>query len=229
MFETPLFERFSRAHPSLPAVVYGPVAVVAILHATRHATSVWRIALQVLLGYLAWTLVEYWLHRMVFHLRPSGPRTARFHFLVHGVHHDYPWDETRLVMPLGASIGLCLLTYSAFRAALGSASMGASFGGFVMGYVLYDTVHWYVHAHSPRRGLLGWIRREHFLHHFKDPTTRFGVSCPWLDTVFRSREPRRTKGGSSPIHVTCAPSIADDAGKSGSGSKGQLIRSVVRQ
>lgn len=188
MFETALFERFSRAHPSMPALVYGPVAAGSILLATQRSPS-WYVIRNVILGYLAWTLTEYWLHRLLFHLPISGPKTARLHFLIHGVHHDYPWDKTRLVMPLGASFFLCILTYAVFRLLLGPVSMLAPFGGFVLGYVLYDTVHWYVHAHSPRRGLLGWIRREHFLHHFKDPATRFGVSCPWLDSVFRTRRP----------------------------------------
>ncbi|HYO97011.1 MAG TPA: sterol desaturase family protein [Polyangiaceae bacterium] len=192
MFDFWLFERFSRAHPATPAVVYGPVIAVAVGLAAWRGQSALSILTGVVLGYLGWTLVEYWLHRLLFHLPVIGPKTKRVHFLIHGVHHDYPWDETRLVMPLGVSISLCVLTYAGFRAWLGPNEMWAPFAGFVFGYVFYDTVHWYVHAHHPKTGLLGWLRREHFLHHFKQPRSRFGVSCPWLDYVFATRSAARS-------------------------------------
>jgi sterol desaturase/sphingolipid hydroxylase (fatty acid hydroxylase superfamily) len=80
-----------------------------------------------------------------------------------------------------------VVTYFVFRAAFGVESMYGPFAGFVLGYVIYDEVHWYVHARTPTWALGRWLRREHFLHHFKDSGTRFGVSCPWLDYVFGTR------------------------------------------
>jgi dihydroceramide fatty acyl 2-hydroxylase len=191
MFESPLLERFSRAHPAMPAVVYGPVALIALVQGVRSGKSLAVVLLEAVLGYVTWTLFEYWLHRLLFHLPVRGPKTQRAYFLIHGMHHDYPWDETRLVMPLGASLALCVIVFSAFRALLGGSGMWGPFGGFVLGYIFYDTVHWYVHARSPTSGLGGWLRREHFLHHFRSPAGRFGVSCPWLDYVFATRGPRR--------------------------------------
>lgn len=40
-------------------------------------------------GYLLWTLIEYSLHRFVFHLDPppSSAFLTRFHFAIHGQHH----------------------------------------------------------------------------------------------------------------------------------------------
>jgi dihydroceramide fatty acyl 2-hydroxylase len=190
MFESPLLERFSRAHPAMPAIVYGPLALFALVHSARLGKPIGMVLLGALMGYLAWTLFEYWLHRLLFHLPVRGPKTQRAYFLIHGMHHDYPWDETRLVMPLGASLGLCALVFGAFRGLFGSVAMWAPFGGFVLGYIFYDTVHWYVHARHPTRGFGGWLRREHFLHHFRSTSGRFGVSCPWLDYVFATRDQR---------------------------------------
>jgi len=188
MFESALLERFSRAHPALPAIVYGPLVLFSVAKGIAQGTP---LSLLLVLGYMTWTLFEYWLHRLLFHLPVRGPKTQRAYFLIHGMHHDYPWDETRLVMPLGASLALCVIVFSAFRALLGPGGMWAPFSGFVLGYIIYDTVHWYVHARSPTSGIGGWLRREHFLHHFRSPTARFGVSCPWLDYVFATRGPRR--------------------------------------
>jgi sterol desaturase/sphingolipid hydroxylase (fatty acid hydroxylase superfamily) len=108
------------------------------------------------------------------------------YFFVHGVHHDWPWDRSRLVMPPSISISLAVITFFVFRAVWGAAGMWAPFAGFVLGYVLYDSLHWYVHAGKPRGALGKLLRREHLVHHFKASGSRFGVSCPWWDHVFRT-------------------------------------------
>jgi dihydroceramide fatty acyl 2-hydroxylase len=198
MFGSDFLERFSRAHPLTPAIVYLPVVAVSIALALRRDAPPDAV-LGVLLGYVLWTMSEYWLHRTLFHLKVIGPRTARVAFLVHGVHHESPWDETRLVMPVGASLFLCALTYAAFRLALGP-SLWAPFAGFVLGYVIYDEVHWYLHVGRPRSRFGRWLRRQHLVHHFKDSGSRFGVSCPWLDYLFGSRGVQREPKRSSQNH-----------------------------
>ncbi len=193
MFETDLFERFSRAHPLTPAVLYLPLVGLSIWQSVHRHTPATHIVLGVFGGYLFWTLTEYWMHRYVFHLPVIGPKTERAAFLIHGVHHDYPYDETRLVMPAGASLAMCALTLTLFYFTLGASSMWAPLAGFVTGYVIYDEVHWYLHAGKPTSRFGRWVRRQHFLHHFKESNTRFGVSCPWLDYVFGTTGTRDTE------------------------------------
>lgn len=43
-------------------------------------------------GVLFWTLIEYSLHRFIFHLDPppKSPAWITFHFLMHGLHHKVP-------------------------------------------------------------------------------------------------------------------------------------------
>jgi dihydroceramide fatty acyl 2-hydroxylase len=189
MFESAFLERFSRAHPAMPALVYLPVVGASLYWAVAvHSVTLGRVALEIIGGYVGWTLFEYWAHRFFFHLRVVGPKTARTQFVVHGVLHDFPWDEGRMVIPLGASLGICVLTYLAFRAGFGPSGMYGPFAGFVLGYILYDELHWYMHSRRPSSRFGKWLRREHFIHHFQRPTTRFGVSCPWLDYLFRSRD-----------------------------------------
>lgn len=200
MFESDFLERFSRVHPIMPALLYFPVVVAASVAALRvHGVSVGRLGLELLAGYAGWTVFEYWAHRLVFHMPVVGPRTARLQFLIHGVHHEHPWDTDRLVIPPTVSLLLCVLTYAGFHAALGPSGMHGPFAGFVLGYVLYDELHWYIHARQPTTRFGRWLRREHFIHHFKQPGTRFGVSCPWLDPCFG------TGGGSRKAVRRAAP------------------------
>jgi sterol desaturase/sphingolipid hydroxylase (fatty acid hydroxylase superfamily) len=186
MFDSDLLEKLSHVHPATPAVLFGPVLTVSLWAAVAvdHTPAV-HIAWQFLAGYLGWTLTEYWLHRLFFHLPVRGKISERIYFFVHGVHHDWPWDRSRLVMPPSVSIALGVAFYFLFRALFGE-PIHALFAGFVLGYVIYDTVHWYTHAGAPKNRFLRYLRREHLVHHFRESGTRFGVSCPWWDVVFRT-------------------------------------------
>jgi dihydroceramide fatty acyl 2-hydroxylase len=187
MFRSDFFEWFSHVHPATPAVMFLPVVAFAFYQAIGpHHLAVAASLGWALVGYLTWTLFEYWFHRLFFHLEVRGPRTERIYFFIHGVHHDWPWDRTRLVMPPSVSLSIGVLAYALHRAVFGAQQMWAPFAGFVLGYVIYDSVHWYVHAGKPRSWLGKWLRREHLVHHFKESGSRFGVSCPWWDKVFRT-------------------------------------------
>jgi sterol desaturase/sphingolipid hydroxylase (fatty acid hydroxylase superfamily) len=185
MFRSDFMEWFSHVHPATPAALYLPLVTFALYQSLGPhqvplgLTLAWFVG-----GYLIWTLFEYWFHRLFFHLPVRGPRTDRIYFFVHGVHHDYPWDRSRLVMPPSVSLSLAVIMYFVFRAIWGLSGMWAPFAGFVIGYVLYDTLHWYVHAGKPQTAVGRLLRREHLVHHFKESGSRFGVSCPWWDHVF---------------------------------------------
>lgn len=187
MFEHDLFERLSHVHPATPAIIFLPVVAACIAAAVaRFGTGIGMVLVAFSAGALAWSLVEYWMHRLVFHLPVRGPRSGQIYFIFHGVHHDYPWDTTRLVMPPVLSIALGVLFYVGFRAALPDGPAHAAFAGFVTGYLIYDTVHYLVHARAPKSALLKHLRRHHLLHHFRDSEARFGVSSPLWDHVFRT-------------------------------------------
>jgi sterol desaturase/sphingolipid hydroxylase (fatty acid hydroxylase superfamily) len=186
MFESDLLEKLSHVHPATPAILFLPVVAFALyLAATRDGAAAGTILWQFGAGYLAWTLTEYWLHRLFFHLPVRGKVTRTIYFFVHGVHHDWPWDRSRLVLPPSVSVLLAALFYFLFRAFF-APTYHALFAGFVLGYVIYDTVHWYTHAGAPKARVFKYLRKQHMVHHFKQPGTRFGVSCPWWDHVFRT-------------------------------------------
>jgi len=186
MFETELFERFSRIHPATPFVAWIPIGGYFTWRsfALAHLSVLHFVALA-LAGILTWTLMEYVLHRWVFHWKRDTPFGRRFHFLLHGAHHDYPNDKDRLVMPLGASLPMSTIFYGLFRLALGPAG-DALFVGFVVGYLTYDGTHYAIH-HFPQRTAVGrWLKKHHMLHHHADHDGGFGVSSPLWDHVFRT-------------------------------------------
>jgi sterol desaturase/sphingolipid hydroxylase (fatty acid hydroxylase superfamily) len=202
MFRSSTLERLSVVHPAVPHVIFLPV-IAWLLY--QSATEPWTTTTAlVALGLLVWTLTEYTIHRFLFHspqkiedetrhilraLAPGEPCFAalptwrhRFYFLVHGVHHDFPSDTRRLVMPPSVSIPLAALFFLGFRWALGPYAL-AAFAGFIAGYLFYDTTHYFTH-HGPAR--TAWSRaqrRRHFRHHYADSTHDYGVSSPLWDAL----------------------------------------------
>ncbi len=184
MFENHTLDYFSRCHPLIVAALYVPGVLLALGESVRLSRL--SVASTILLfgaGVMAWTLAEYWLHRLVFHFQGASAMSKRLHFLAHGVHHQWPHDKYRLVMPPGVSVPLYWGFLCISLAALGNAGW-AFHAGFVSGYAYYDLTHWWIHHGKPRTAYGRRLRRHHFLHHFKQSNARFGVSNLVWDKVF---------------------------------------------
>jgi dihydroceramide fatty acyl 2-hydroxylase len=191
MFESDLFDRLSRVHPAVPPVIFVPAIAVLLVLGAGHATPPAVVGL-VVGGYLFWTLTEYWLHRLVFHLEPEHPVGARLHWIIHGVHHDHPNDPMRLVMPPSVSVPLAAAFYGLFVLVMGVHSAELFAAGFLGGYLTYDMTHYHVHHHRPTTRVGKLLRELHMRHHFQDDTRGFGVSAPFWDYVFGTPQ-RRTR------------------------------------
>jgi dihydroceramide fatty acyl 2-hydroxylase len=190
MFDSPWLDRFTRVHPAVPVVLFGPVIVLLLALGIDRA-GFWNSVGLVLGGYAVWTLTEYWLHRVVFHFEPEDGIGARLHWMIHGVHHDHPNDPLRLVMPPAASVPLALIFYAAFYVVLGADRAFAFGAGFLAGYLAYDMIHYALHHHTPRTRAGKWLRELHMRHHFQDDERGFGISAPYWDRVFGTMHVRR--------------------------------------
>ena len=194
MFRSPVLDRFTRVHHLVPVVIFGPACGVLLI-AGANRVELLNALLVALAGYVFWTLAEYWLHRVLFHLEPEEGVGARLHWMIHGVHHDHPNDPLRLVMPPGVSVPLGLAFMVLFWQALGW-SYAMPFGaGFLGGYLAYDMLHYHVHHHVPRTRLGRRLRELHMRHHFQDDTRGFGISAPYWDTIFRTATRSETSRG----------------------------------
>jgi dihydroceramide fatty acyl 2-hydroxylase len=144
-------------------------------------------------GYVFWSLSEYWIHRAIFHFEPVGGIGARFHWIIHGVHHDHPNDPLRLVMPPSVSVPLASAFYGLFLLVLGTPIAFAFAVGFLGGYLFYDMTHYHLHHHTPRTRVGKIVRELHMRHHFEDDAHGFGISAPYWDYIFGtlSRRPFR--------------------------------------
>lgn len=185
MFKSDFMEFFSRVHYTVPLYVYVPVILVLMyLSFFTYTLSIINISVLFIGGILAWTLAEYLLHRFVFHHKAKSEFGKRIHFIFHGVHHDYPSDSKRLVMPPSVSIPLALLFFLLFRWIFGPYLMMPFFAGFILGYLFYDITHYAIHHFNMHSKFWLNIKNHHMLHHYQDEFKGYGVSSPIWDFIF---------------------------------------------
>jgi len=189
MFKEDWMEALSKVHFTVPLVLYVPIIAWCLWQSeARWSSAGWLVA-----GLFAWTLTEYVLHRFVFHWTPPGRLGARLHFIFHGVHHDYPNDRLRLVMPPAVSIPLAVLFFGLYRLLLGVPIVYPFFAGFLLGYLCYDMTHYAVHHLHWKHPFWQRIKQHHMLHHFQQPDRGFGVSSPLWDIIFQTTFVRNKK------------------------------------
>ena len=195
------FEFTTKAPVWMHAVTWIPacVAVWSVLM-TQH--TIWTLLAFVCASCVAWPLAEYLLHRFVFHFPVAwadrfprficGPVNV-FRLLVHTVHHAHPKDRMRIITPLPLSLPVAvLLLYPVFRVSPSQDMAYAWSTGMILGYVLYDMMHYYVHFGRPWE-LPEWLgplkahacalHKAHANHHFssKGYETSFGVAHTFWD------------------------------------------------
>ncbi len=200
MFDNDILDYFSRIPAWVVPLLYVPVTTAFVgwgiaMHGVHPAVA----AGQFLTGWFVWTLMEYWLHRTVFHWVPKASWGEAFHFYLHGVHHKWFTDKYRLVMPPAASAGVAVVVNvalwfaaSALAGAFAPSWVFASFGGIAFGYMVYDCTHYYIHHHKPRSKAMLALRAHHNKHHHNDTykELKFGVSTTLWDHVFGTYEVR---------------------------------------
>jgi 4-hydroxysphinganine ceramide fatty acyl 2-hydroxylase len=192
MFKSDFLESLSKVHFTVPLWIYLPVIIYGFYRAFTNDPGVAEIIAEVVSGLLIWTFVEYVMHRFLFHWTPPGKIGERLHFIFHGVHHDYPSDKKRLVLPPSVSLPLAAGFYFLFKAIIPEHAFWGFFASFLVGYLVYDIGHYAMHHSNFKSGLFKKIKRYHMLHHYQEPGRGYGVSSGLWDVIFRSGFTRKS-------------------------------------
>ncbi|MBT8232738.1 MAG: fatty acid hydroxylase [Saprospiraceae bacterium] len=187
LFKSKFLDTFSRVKWYVPLILFIPIIGYFIYSSfTNYAFSIGQIAMYYIGGLAIWTIVEYLFHRFIFHYVPKSKLGRKLHFMMHGVHHAYPNDSLRLVMPPAMSIPLSTGFYFIFKLSFGGL-YAPIFAGFLTGYLAYDMLHYATHHAKFIKGK--WfdkLKHHHMRHHFQDPDNGFGVSSAVWDRVFNT-------------------------------------------
>ena len=128
---------------------------------------------------------------------PATSRIGKYLvFLFHGVHHATPRDKTRLVMPPAGGVIVMIVLYQIFRLAVPAPWIEPFCAFFIIGYLVYDYIHYATHHFPMKSPLLHFLKVYHLQHHYGAKGLRYGVSSPLWDRVFGTYPANaRARGG----------------------------------
>lgn len=186
LFENRYLEYMTKTHPFVIWSIYLPLIIFLIYFSSvNFPFSILGILTRFLSGVFFWSLFEYLMHRFAFHLVSENLQIQRLIYVLHGNHHEFPRDRERLFMPPIPSLILASLLFFLFHLALESSAF-VFFSGFLLGYLIYGSMHFAIHAWAPPFKFLKPLWRNHHLHHYKSDEKGFGVSSSFWDWVFGS-------------------------------------------
>ena len=184
LFKSHWLEIFTKTHPLVIWGIYLPIMVGLLYYSSvALAFGTGRIILTFLGGMLFWTFFEYLMHRFIFHFVAENPAARKIIYVLHGNHHEYPRDRERLFMPPVPSLIIASVIFTLLYLLM-AWNVAMFFPGFILGYLMYGTMHYAIHAWNPPYKWMKPLWRNHHLHHYKDDHRGFGVSITLWDHVF---------------------------------------------
>ena len=184
LFKSDYLEMLTKTHPLVIWGMYSPAIVYMLYYSNINlAFPLWRVILTFMGGMFFWSFFEYLAHRFLFHWVAESGRARKFIYTLHGNHHHYPRDKQRLFMPPVPSI---IITSAVFGILYSIMRQNAFmfWPGFILGYLMYGTMHYAIHAWNPPFRWMKPLWRNHHLHHYKNEHNGFGVSSTIWDHFF---------------------------------------------
>ncbi|XP_022955301.1 dihydroceramide fatty acyl 2-hydroxylase FAH1-like [Cucurbita pepo subsp. pepo] len=188
-FESDFWEFLTRtAWWAIPSI-WLPVVCWFISMSYRMGHTPSELFLMVVFGVFVWTLLEYTLHRFLFHIKTKSYWGNTLHYLLHGCHHKHPMDSLRLVFPPAATAILLFPFWNLIKLFATPSTTPCLVGGGLLGYVMYDVTHHYLHHGQPSGETARNLKKYHLNHHFRIQTLGFGITSSLWDKVFGTLPP----------------------------------------
>ena len=194
IFKNPALEVFSKSPPQVSAGFYIAIVLVLLFFAYRlQVVSSIITAVGIFVGAtLFWTLFEYFAHRYLFHLDdyfPNSKFAERLAFTFHGIHHEYPRDVERIIMPPAPGLIFASVLFGLFFLIMGKIAF-IFMPGFLTGYLIYTRIHYLTHTKNVPKYLRSQYK-YHSLHHYRHTDKLFGVTTVFWDRVFGTMPPAK--------------------------------------
>lgn len=174
----------TKTHPLVIWGMYLPVIIYMLYYSySGLGYSGWRVLLTFIGGMIFWSFFEYIAHRFLFHWEARSQGAKKFVYTLHGNHHHYPRDRQRLFMPPIPSLIIASTLFGLMYLIMRQNAF-MFFPGFIIGYLMYGTMHYAIHAWNPPFKWMKPLWRNHHLHHYKNEHHGFGVSSTLWDHVF---------------------------------------------
>lgn len=182
-----------------PFYFYTIIVLLLAYASAGKSSSTTGVLILLVTGFLTWGLIEYVLHRFVFHFHPRSSLGSKFLSASHLSHHENPKATDRLFASLKMTVPIAAAYFLIAWAVLRSWSAASYlFIGLTAGYFTYEWLHFQAHHGRAKLPLLRYLKKYHLLHHYRTPDLRFGVTSPAFDFLFgtfRSLSKRESEPG----------------------------------
>ncbi|KAF9583806.1 fatty acid alpha-hydroxylase [Lunasporangiospora selenospora] len=189
IFGSPYLEVFTKTPWYIIPIFWLPIIAYSVRQSLESGLSQEQCAAYFVFGVGLWSLVEYVIHRFLFHLDELLPDTTFWlvaHFLLHGIHHYLPMDRLRLVMPPALAVAIAIPLNKLAHALFPTPQAYGIMGGALLGYVLYDLTHYYLHHAKVFKIHFKEMKTYHLAHHYKDFEGGYGITSKFWDRVFNT-------------------------------------------
>lgn len=184
LFKNNFLEQMTHTHIAVPISAFIVYASALLFICFKYTTLMLKSSIFLFfLGWLAFTWLEYLMHRYIFHLKINSKVKAKFQYMVHGIHHAHPKDKDRLAMPPLLSLTIASMLLIVFRILIGDFTF-AFLPGMLVGYALYLLIHYLVHVYPPPKNILKYFWINHSIHHHRDNNLAFGVTTTLWDHIY---------------------------------------------
>ena len=194
VFNNRFLEVLTKSSPLIALAAYSPFIILfSFINYKQNILSFSTSLIIGLGGLISWTLFEYLIHRYIFHFINDSKIVQKIHFFIHGIHHQSPRDQERLIMPPLPGLIILSVFFILFKLIL-KHYVYAFLSGLLIGYLLYAFIHYSIHTYKPPSSFLRKLWTYHSLHHYKDAKICFGVSSPLWDLLLGTMPPKKTDG-----------------------------------
>lgn len=176
-------ERIRRLGSSQFNYWFGYVANIAlVLWMASHAMARGQILLDwpqllasIAAGFALWTLLEYLLHRFVYHVIASSLQIG------HRLHHEKP--KALIGIPWYVSGVLVIASFKLVTTLMPHPALAIVCSASWLGYIGYCVLHHASHHWRLQRGYLRHMKKHHLVHH-AHPDYNWGFTTAFWDVMF---------------------------------------------
>lgn len=177
-----LKEFFIKQHFLVPFAFYLPISFYLLFKSfVVKRVSVLHLLWMIPLISKFWGYLEYFLHQNVLHENEEMKIDAGTIREFHDIHHNFPNDPYRFVVPLWASIPSGLVFYAACRTSLGKEKGETLFGLMILYYLFYEFTHISTHKYDIKHPFFEKIKKHHLKHHYLNSDKGFGFTTTKWD------------------------------------------------
>ena len=174
---------FASKNPFWVAVKLSPI-LISLIYFIPIKTNIFRFAIPFIVGLLAWSFIEYAIHRWLYHIRPSSSKIFKFIDAFHQYHHQEMSDHRVLNAGWLMIYPAAIMTWLITNAIIDNPAISSSFSlGLLFYYFFYEIVHYAIHYKAFTRGYFMKIQKYHLYHHYNRWSKNYGNTITLWDRI----------------------------------------------